>query len=276
MSLPNRTYAAVATVLASLVLSVLVATPASGAQTAPAVLGTTAERKQATPVAIRVLQYNIRYGSRGLDRVAHDIRRTGAGVVVLNEVDDNRRTGGVHQARYLARRLGMRAVFDANIRTRHGHRGNAVLTRFPVRDVARHDLFVPPGTRPRGLVRVRLAVRGIGVDVWGTHLNVGRGTLRQARGTAAIIGRPTCATILGGDMNAGPGSPEDRVLRTHLQDVWRAVGRGPGHTNFRGIQRIDYLYHRHTTPLRTWVTPLRASDHRGVVGIVRLHRARSC
>ena len=118
--------------------------------------------------------------------------------------------------------------------------------------------------------------REFGVQVWATDLNVGRGTLRQARGTAEIIGRPTCLTVLGGDMNAGPGSPEDQVLRTHLADVWRAVGRGPGHTNLRGIQRIDYLYHRHTTPVRAWVTPLRASDHRGVVGIVRLHRARSC
>lgn len=227
-------------------------------------------------VTVRVLSYNIRFGSGGLDRVLGDIRRTRADVVLLNEVDTHRRGARVHQARYLARRLGMRSVYDANIAFRWGTRGNAVLSRFPVVGTSRHDLHVPSGTRPRGLMRVRLATRGVRFDVWVTHLTVGNGKHRQARDAAAIIGRPTCPTIVGGDTNSEPATPADRTMRTHLDDVWRAAGRGPGHTNLRATRRIDYLYESGTTPAAAWVTPLGASDHRGVVGVLGLPRERSC
>lgn len=232
--------------------------------------------RTAPAVSVRVMHYNIRHGSLGLDRVAEDIRRTGAQVVLLNEVDDHSRTGGRHQARWLARRLGMTAVYHRTIRFARFDRGNAVLTRFAVRDVRRHDLPHGPLSRPRGLMQVRLATRGIGFDVWTTHLSPGGGTYVQARRTSRLVGAPTCATVLGADANAGPGTREDRVLRTHLRDLWRLRGRGAGPTNLRSTVRIDYLYVDRVGARAVRTTPLRGSDHRGVVGDLTLSRAQGC
>ena len=255
------------------------ATSTSAAAPAPqaAVAPPAASRTTTGSVPVRVLHYNIRFGSFGLDGVARDIARTGADVVLLNEVDvHTRRPGGIHQARYLARRLGMDWRYDANIGFRFGTRGNAVLTTYDIRGVDRFDLPVPPGTRPRGLMRVRLATRGVELDAWTTHLNAGRGTRPQARQTSLRIGDPSCATVLGVDVNAGPGTPEDTVLRTHLRDAWRAVGRGPGHTNFRSTVRIDYVYYDEVTPRAVWTTGRRSSDHHGVVAALDVSRAASC
>lgn len=242
---------------------------AAGVRTAQSV-----QAAQAVPV--RVMHYNIRHGSFGLGRVAEDIRRTGAQVVLLNEVDDHTRTGGRHQARWLARRLGMTAVYHRTIRFARFDRGNAVLTRFAVRDVRRHALPHGPLSRPRGLMQVRLATRGTAFDVWTTHLSPTGGTYVQARRTSRLIGAPTCATVLGADVNARPGSREDRALRTHLRDLWRLRGSGPGPTNFRSTVRIDYLYVDRVGARSVRLTPLRGSDHRGVVGDLRISRAQGC
>lgn len=228
------------------------------------------------PVTVRVLQFNIRFGSFGLEGVARSIERTGADVVLLNEVDVQTRPGGLHQARWLARRLGMDFRYDANIRFRWGVRGNAVLTRHRIAEVERFDLHVPRGTRPRGLMRVRLTTGGVGFDAWVSHLNAGAGKLRQARGVSERIGDPTCATVLGVDLNGQPGSPFDRAVRTHLEDVWRETDQPRAATNFRQTMRIDYLYTDELTPRDAWLTPLRHSDHRGVVGVLRIPRTQSC
>ena len=228
------------------------------------------------PVTVRVLQFNIRFGSYGLEGVARSIERTGADVVLLNEVDVQTRPGGLHQARWLARRLGMDFRYDANIRFRWGVRGNAVLTRHRISEVERFDLHEPRGSRPRGLMRVRLTAGGVAFDAWTSHLTTGAGKLRQARDVAARIGDPSCATVLGIDLNGAPGSPFDRAVRTHLQDVWRETQQPRAATNFRQTKRIDYLYTDEVTPRAAWLTPLRHSDHRGVVGVLRIPRTQAC
>ncbi|WP_139978000.1 endonuclease/exonuclease/phosphatase family protein [Nocardioides litoris] len=229
-----------------------------------------------TPERLRFLTYNIRYGSYGLPGVLRDIRRTRAEVVLLNEVDDRRRTGGVHQVGWLARRLGMTWVYDADHRTARGTRGNAVLSRHRLGDERASALPWPRGTQRREAVRVTLTTSRVRAHVWVTHLNPGRGTVPQARTVSRLVGDPTCLTLVGGDTNDGPGTPVDDAMRRHLDDTWRDVGRGPGHTNFQGVERIDYLYHRHLVARRAWTTPLRASDHRGVVGVLDLDPRLSC
>ncbi|WP_148614235.1 endonuclease/exonuclease/phosphatase family protein [Nocardioides rubriscoriae] len=287
MSSPRRT---VTTVL------LLVATTATTLLTLLAVLTTTVGSTAAIPVDrpgragpaaghpagptghldVRVLHYNIHFAHSGLEQVVRDVERTDPDVVLLNEVDTHDRGAGVHQARWLARRLGMDVAYDANIRFGWGRRGNAVLSRYPVQDLRRYDLYVTPGTRPRGLMRVRLAAPGVRFDVWTTHLTTEAGRLRQAEGVGARVGDPTCATVLGGDLNARPDTSITRAVTTHLDDLWDAVGHGPGVTNYRGTKRIDYLFYDHATPRAAQVTPLRHSDHHAVVGVLRLERADSC
>ncbi len=284
MSAPRWTFTTVLLLVATAAITLL----APLATTVEATAALPVERVgRATPAAtpasgsvdVRVLTYNMHYGHGGLEPLARDIERTDPDVVLLNEVDTHDRPGGVHQARWFARRLGMHVAYDANITFAWGRRGNAVLSRYPIGDVDRFDLHVPEGSRPRGLMRVRLATPGpaaVRFDVWTTHLNPGVGRLRQAQGVRERVGILSCATLLGGDLNARPDTPIRRAVTTHLRDLWDDVGRGPGETNFHGTKRIDYLFHDRATPLRAWVTPRRHSDHRGVVGVLRLERADSC
>lgn len=251
--------------------------PPTSAATTPAPSSAPAPAERRNPVRLRVLTFNIRYGSYGMGRVLKQVRRTGADVVVLNEIDNRTRRGGMHQARWLARNLGMRYAFDANSPMPEGMRGNAVLTRHQIRSIRQLELPWPRKSQRRGVMQVRIAAHGITFDVWATHLNPGAGTVNQAWSVKTAIGAPTCATILGGDVNAGPGSREDRILRTHLRDVWRDVPTTGGPTNWQGDNRIDYLYFARLTPRAAWTTPpRRASDHRGVVGVFDLSPAASC
>jgi endonuclease/exonuclease/phosphatase family metal-dependent hydrolase len=218
------------------------------------------------PVEVTVMQFNIQFADAGLDGVAEDIRAAGADIVLLNEIDDRRSTGGRLQPRYLARKLGMNVAYDPNGAVRHGIRGNAVLTRFDITYVRRYDLPTPDGTEKRGLMNVVVRRGDVQLDVWTTHLNPDVGTLAQARRVRTRIGTPSCTTVFAGDLNTRPYRNPPKLLREHLGDLWRYVGDGTGGTNYSGERRIDYMYFAKATPLSAEVTPRLHSDHRGLLG----------
>jgi endonuclease/exonuclease/phosphatase family metal-dependent hydrolase len=213
------------------------------------------------------------------------IAATAATLVGLQEVDRTlaRRSDWVDQAAWLGERLGMVVVHGATIdrlpsdpavpdgpRRRYG---NALLSAHPVRSWQALPL---PGTaqrEARGLVDARVDADGTTVRVVVTHLQNRSG--RERREQAAHIvdllagdsDRPA-PTVLLGDMNAGPDTPEMRALTAVLADAWAAVGDGPGHTFpvRRPFARIDHvLISSGVTPVAAEVVDTRASDHRPVV-----------
>ncbi|WP_148614236.1 endonuclease/exonuclease/phosphatase family protein [Nocardioides rubriscoriae] len=228
------------------------------------------------PVTLRVLQYNIQFADAGLDGVVADIRAADADVVLLDEVDDRRSQGGRLQPRYLADRLGMRFAYDPNGTVSRGVRGNAVLTRFDIAYVRRFRLPTPDGTERRGLMNVVVTDGDLQLDVWTTHLNPDVGTLAQARRVRTLVSRPTCTTILGGDLNVRPYRNPPRVLREHFGDLWRYAGQGPGGTNRAGTRRIDYLYFARAEPLSAQVAERSSSDHRRLIGTFRVDPRDNC
>ncbi|KQZ66887.1 endonuclease/exonuclease/phosphatase family protein [Nocardioides sp. Root151] len=263
--------AVAAALVVPLQLGAAPATPAEVTQAAAPV-----QQARAAATSVRVITYNIRFGEFGLANLASDIRKTGASIAVLQEVDNRTASGGVHQAKNLARRLGWHVAYDANSRKSFGWRGNAVISKYPIVATNRFTLPQPEGTERRGLMIARVKVGTKKLNVWVTHLQPGRGRLMQARAVRDRIGTPRCATVLGGDFNAGPEQQEHDVLDTHLVDLWKAVGTGDGDTNKRGTARIDFLYTRRVTKVSSWVAPLRHSDHRAVIGNVRVASANSC
>lgn len=247
---------------------------------------------------LRVATFNIHHGVGAdgrldLGRTADVIAATRATLVGLQEVDRalSPRSDWVDQAAWLGERLGMEVVHGATIdrvpdplvpdgaRRRYG---NALLSTFPVLSWQAVGLPGSPRREARGLVDARVDVEGTIVRVAVTHLQ--NRAQRERREQAAHIvdhlaadGAPLDATVLVGDMNAGPDAPEMRTLTAGLVDVWASVGHGPGHTFSAPspFARIDHvLVSPHLTPVAADVIDTLASDHLPVVADLDLSPAR--
>ncbi len=132
------------------------------------------------PRIVHVLQFNIhsgvsRFGPIGLAAIAQEIRAWHPDIVSLNEVDsDAARSGRTDEASYLAQATGMHDVFGANLVQSDGHRfGNAILSRYPVRESANIHLPRTSGSEPRGMLHAVLRVEGRTVDFYSVHLTQG-------------------------------------------------------------------------------------------------------
>ncbi len=234
------------------------------------------------PRIVHVLQFNIhfgvsRFGPIGLPAIAQEIRAWHPDIVSLNEVDsDAARSGRTDEASYLAQATGMHDVFGANLVESDGHRfGNAILSRYPVRESANIHLPRTRGSEPRGMLHTVLRVEGRTIDFYSVHLTQGaRSGLPQRIAQAGAITRVIRAshrpTILAGDLNSRPGTLPVRILRGYLLDAQEQGGTGSGDTVPAGapVNRIDYvLYDNHfrPTPGGTQVLPSSSSDHRAVL-----------
>lgn len=250
--------------------------------------GCTALRAGGEPEPLRVLVYNIHAGKDAggvdnLERVASIITRSGADIVLLQEVDSaTRRGNGVDQLASLATRTGMHGIFGSTIDWQGGSFGLALLSRHPI---ATHAL-VPLRTRPpqprvgysrepRGMLVASVATPHGMLAVINTHLDASReGTwrLQEAEHLAAVadsLRRAGARVMLGGDLNARPSSLELAPLAgVWLRDSWTLCGTGPGFT-FPAAgpdRRIDYLMLPPGVECReARVLPDEASDHRALL-----------
>lgn len=243
--------------------------------------------------ALNVLSYNIHHGAGedgvlDLNRIAAEIRATGADVVGLQEVDRywGARSDWADQGAELARLLGYHLAYGANLdeappegRTERRQYGTAILSRYPI--VASENIpltSIPYPTRPteqRGLLTATINVRGAFVQVWNTHLDHQRSAQRisQVREILARVEDPVRPVVLTGDLNAVPDSPEMALLRTRFTDSFRELGRDDAYTYPADApdRRIDYVLHAGS--VRTLSGEVRNtpfSDHLGVLTRLRI------
>jgi endonuclease/exonuclease/phosphatase family metal-dependent hydrolase len=136
-------------------------------------------------------------------RIADVIRELNCDLLALQEVD-NQPGEDVEsmQLEYLAATLDMSAVPGLRIIRKTGEYGNAILTRFPIISVHRHDLSYS-WCEPRGAIDVQLDIHGHRVRVIAAHLGLRRAERRFQwhRVLAAVAEFPTMPTIVLGDMN---------------------------------------------------------------------------
>lgn len=126
---------------------------------------------------LRISSYNIHRcvghdGRLDVARVAEVIGELGCGIVGLQEVDNL--SDGKHdsmQLDFLARETAMESIAGDTIIHHQGTFGNALLTRYPVRAIRRHD-FSYYEREPRGAIDVDLDVDGEVVQVIVTHLGL--------------------------------------------------------------------------------------------------------
>jgi endonuclease/exonuclease/phosphatase family metal-dependent hydrolase len=172
-------------------------------------------------------------------------------VIALQEVDNQ---PGAHesgmQLEFIARHLGMHAVPGMRLVKRTGEYGNALLTRFPVAAIRRHDLSYSR-REPRGAVDVELDVRGSRLRVIAAHLGLRRSERRfqWRRLMVALAEAPMeIPTVVLGDMN------EWFAPSATLREAHELFGEPPAPAGFPCFAPFLRL-------TRIWVRPVAAIMH---------------
>lgn len=228
-----------------------------------------------------VLSFNIhsairKHGGLAAGTLIKEIGTWKPDIVLLQEVDNNRgRSGNVIQAQQIADALGMSWV------TGSGETGNAILSRFPVKE---HDIIGLPqagGKFPRHAVHAVVDIEGTEVSVYSTHFDhMSQGArIAQATALAKVVRADARPTVVAGDLNSRVSSTAVSTLRgAGLGDVW-AVGSGAGDTAPAANPRvrIDFILHdAFLQPLQAVVLASSVSDHRAVWSRLQLSETIGC
>ncbi len=139
--------------------------------------------RQDSPTHLRIASYNI-HSSVGMDRrrkpsrIAEVIKELDCDIIALQEVD-NQPGDDVEsmQLEYFSKVLHMSAIPGLRMIRKTGEYGNALLTRFPILEVRRHELSYPL-CEPRGALDVHFEVYGRTVRVIAAHLGLRRSERR--------------------------------------------------------------------------------------------------
>jgi len=218
-------------------------------------------KNAAIDVPLRVMTYNVHrcIGAGGIDSIddiAGLCAEAQADIIALQELDapETDEEEGVHHARDLGARLGMRLLFCRTFRRGVGYYGHALLSRYPL-ELKRVTTFPAAEGRasePRGAIWARVSLAdGKTLDVISTHFGLSRRDRhlqsRELLGDA-WLGNPELKRpcIVCGDLNAiASASATYRRLAEHLTDAQRAVhGHSPKPTfpaRFP-IIRVDHVF----------------------------------
>lgn len=202
---------------------------------------------------LRVASYNIhrcigRDRQLNVDRVAQVILELGCDLVGLQEVDNL--SDGRHdsmQLDYLAQATAMAPVAGNTIIRHEGSFGNALLSRYPIVAIRRHD-FSYLSREPRGALAVDIAVGEKVVSIVVTHLGLRpverRFQVRQMLGLLREIPAERMTVVLG-DINEW--LPMGRPLRW----LHGMLGHSPAERSFPARLPLFALD-------RVWVRPRRS------------------
>lgn len=184
---------------------------------------------------VRVMSLNLLHGfprfehlEERLDLVAEEIRRQEADIVLLQEVPWTPRLG--NGAAYLAQQVGMNYLYlraNGNRLTILFEEGEAILSRYPLSEVSYAELVPRAGFfENRVALRATVQLPSEPVQLVVTHLTHGQPDVnrRQTLSLVAFVSaRPELPTIVAGDFNAPPESPQIRMLNRLWVDAFRAA-----------------------------------------------------
>lgn len=180
------------------------------------------ELKEKSKQQLITLTYNIHHGAPAnsnevnLDNIAAVIRKSGAALVALQEVDVHvSRSGNVDQAKELAKLLKMHYYFSKSINYDGGEYGVAILSKYPLSNTRNELLPMPTSGEQRSIAMATINLPGsVSVEFASTHLdlNVPNRTAQVERINAIskTLNKPF---LVGGDYNAIPTSSEMMKLK---------------------------------------------------------------
>ncbi|MEE9198719.1 MAG: endonuclease/exonuclease/phosphatase family protein, partial [Dehalococcoidia bacterium] len=226
---------------------------------------------------VRVMSYNLHQGfdvegRLGMEALAQVIEGEQPDIVALQEVSRGWLVdGSLDMLTWLSQRLGMKYVSGP---TADSLWGNAVLSRYPMRNVQTHTMPNNPGLRiKRGFISLEVEIGGgMSLNIIATHLHAGADEgFHRVTQVEAMLGfwDGAGSTVLLGDLNARPSDPEMILLaQGGLKDAFidsGAVGSGYTSRPDDPFQRIDYIWVSGDLMTRDFSIPQsRASDHFGV------------
>jgi endonuclease/exonuclease/phosphatase family metal-dependent hydrolase len=232
---------------------------------------------------LRVVTYNV-HRCRGMDRrtrpdrIAAVLRAIDADVVALQEVIGAGPQGASH-VEELGAALGMGWVMAAARHLRGHQFGNAVLSRFPITQHARHDLSWKT-CEERCLQRADIDVNGQMLRVYNVHLGTAILERRhQAQRLATIVadkhvGGPK---LVLGDFNEWTRGLTTRLLSSRLKsvDLRSYLKRRRTYPGLFPILHLDHIYYAGRLEILGIELPrtrasLVASDHLPLVADVRI------
>jgi len=238
---------------------------------------------QTNQTPFRVLTYNIHHGEGidgkiDLERIAALIKENNADIVALQEVDKGvERTARRDLPQELAKLTGMSVYFDRNIIYQGGDYGNAVLTKFPIKQKKNTHYKMLREGEQRGALQLVLDVHGKDLLFIDTHIDyrsddaerfINADELKQIVEKAGKM-----PVIMCGDFNDSPGSRTHQKIKGFISDTWELIGQGDGFTipSENPKNRIDYIWISKETiePLKIVVLKSIASDHLPVLGEFR-------
>ncbi|OIQ78388.1 hypothetical protein GALL_399090 [mine drainage metagenome] len=232
--------------------------------------------------SVRLLDWNLHYGvspdtSVDLDLIARTIEAQHPDVVTLQEVSRGWvMGGGADMGTWLSHRLGMQMVF---VPAADRQFGNVILSRSALSDVTTTTLPYGEGPQKRSAVSATVTLQGgMPLRVTSVHLQhrVGNTATRLTEIAALLAAQPrTTARVIGGDLNAEPGSVEIGTLTGAGWSSALDVAGGPAGSAARTspsdapVTRIDWILGQQVTFAHaTVLTDPRTSDHLPVVTTV--------
>ncbi len=239
----------------------------------------------AVPATLRVMSYNIHHaegldGKLDVERIARVITDAAPDIVGLQEVDrGTERTRKRDLPAELARLTGMTVHFEKNIPHQGGEYGNAVLSKFPIKQARNTHLKSFANGEQRGVQQLVLDVHGRDVLFMNTHLDARRDPAEREHSAvelrAIVAAAGAMPVVLVGDFNAAPAAPSIAAIRAFLTDTWTALY--PDHPGYTipvraPARRIDYIWINPSAlvPLKMWVPVSEASDHLPIVADLQL------
>ena len=203
---------------------------------------------------LRVMTYNV-HSCIGMDRrssparIARMIGKFDPDLVALQELDNGKdRSGYLHQAREIAGMLNMHFIYSPILSNGQDEYGDALLSRWPLTQVAADVLPRYQGREVRGYLWAELDADPLRIQLLNTHLGLSaaerRLQINALMGEAAVGQALTRGpTILMGDFNA-----------TGLGYVWKTVTQQLG-----DVQQLAASWR----PRNTWFSthPTLRLDH---------------
>ncbi|MDM1295596.1 endonuclease/exonuclease/phosphatase family protein [Sphingobacterium sp. N143] len=171
---------------------------------------------------IRVLSFNIHHGNPpseketvvNLDTIAQIIKKSGADLVGLQEIDVNiGRSYNENQAKKLAELTGMHYIFSKGINYENGEYGTAILSKQPIERIEKHFLPSPVESEQRSLSIIEVSIHNKKLLFANTHLDLrDKNKIAQAKFINNHFKDEKLPVILVGDLNAKPNDPAIKEL----------------------------------------------------------------